>query len=484
MVPNIKNISEVLPDQTVICIMGSDDIDPSLRLTPAEKEYIKRSLVDNPDFVLVNSYYKLTILIKENSELSDFAQSEKLREISVKIVEELRSHKQFSVAIISHNARKESVRALAEGIVLSRYSFTKFKTKTDPDNKNNHYPESILIDRDANVDVNDLQALSEAVYYTRDRVNEPLNHLNAEGFASSIADFCREAGLSVDILTKKRIEALRMGGIMAVNRGSNDPPTFSVIEWKPEKHTNAKPVILVGKGVVFDTGGLNLKPTNYIEEMKCDMAGGAAVASVMYYIARAGIPLHIKAFIPATDNRPGQDAYAPGDVISMFNGKTVEVLNTDAEGRLILADALSYADKFDPSLVMTLATLTGSAASAFGNKAIAVMGNAGDEFTDLLAAAGDKVHERIAIMPFWDDFAELIKSDIADLKNVGGKDAGAITAGKFLESFTESPFLHLDIAGTAMLKKFDHYRPKGGTGSGVRLLAEFFKKLSESGINI
>lgn len=484
MVPIIKNISKILPDQSVVCIMGSEDIPPYLILSPAEKEYIKRSLADKPDFVVVNSYFKLTILIREDKKLSDNAQYEKLREASVKIVAELRSKKQLSVVLSSYMAREGSVRALSEGILLSMYTFNKYKSEKDADNKNLHYPESVLISSNDGVDINDLTAMAEAVYFARDRVNEPLSHLNAEGLASGIAGFCKGAGLKVDILTKKRIEALRMGGIIAVNRGSNDPPTLSVIEWKPEKHINKNPLILVGKGVVFDTGGLNLKPTNYIEEMKADMAGGAAVAAVMYYIAKTNLPLHVMAFIPATDNRPGQDAYAPGDVITMYNGKTVEVLNTDAEGRLILADALSYADKFKPSLMITIATLTGSAASTFGNKAVALMGNAGDEFTVLLKEAGDRVHERIAPLPFWDDFGDLLKSDIADLKNIGGREAGAITAGKFLENFTESPFIHLDIAGTAMLKENDHYRPKGGTGSGVRLLSEFLRILSGSDLKI
>jgi leucyl aminopeptidase len=484
MVPVIENISEILPDQTVVCIMGAENIPPYLKLTPTEKEYIKRSLADKPEFVVVNSYFKLTVLIREDPGLSDNAHYEKLREASVKIVAELRSKKQLSVVLTSYKAREGSVRALAEGIVLSRYYFNKYKSEKDAGNMNLHYPESVLIPENEGVDIIDLKAMAEAVYFARDRVNEPLSHLNAEGLASSIAEFCRGAGLKVDILTRKRIEALRMGGIIAVNRGSNDPPTLSVIEWKPGKHINKKPLILVGKGVVFDTGGLNLKPTNYIEEMKADMAGGAAVAAVMYYLARTGLPLHVMAFIPATDNRPGQDAYAPGDVITMYNGKTVEVLNTDAEGRLILADALSYADKYKPSLMITIATLTGSAANAFGNKAVAVMGNAANEFTELLEKAGERVHERIASMPFWDDFGDLLKSDMADLKNVGGKEAGAITAGKFLENFTDSPFIHLDIAGTAMLKENDHYRPKGGTGSGVRLLSEFLRMVSESDLKI
>lgn len=484
MVPIIQNISEIHPDQTLICIMGSDDIDPELKLSPTEKEYIKRSLVDKPEFVVVNSYFKLTILLREDKNLSDNEQFEKLREASVNIVAELRSKKQLSVAITSYKGREGSVRAMAEGIVLSKYNFNKYKSEKGPDNNNKHYPETVLIDEGAGVDVDELIALTEAVYFARNRVNEPLSHLNAEGLAASISEFCTGAGLKVDILTKKRIEALRMGGIIAVNKGSNDPPTLSIIEWKPAKHINKSPLILVGKGVVFDTGGLNLKTGTSIDDMKADMAGGAAVAAVMYYIAKTGLPLHVMAFIPATDNRPGQDAYAPGDVITMYNGKTVEVLNTDAEGRLILADALSYADKYKPSLMISIATLTGSAANAFGNKAIALMGNAGSEFTDLLSEAGYKVHERIAPLPFWDDFGDLLKSDIADLKNIGGREAGAITAGKFLENFTKSPFLHLDIAGTAMLKKTDHYRPKGGTGSGVRVLSEFLRILSGSELKI
>ncbi|TFH35936.1 MAG: peptidase M17, partial [Bacteroidia bacterium] len=270
----------------------------------------------------------------------------------------------------------------------------------------------------------------------------------------------------------------KMGGLMAVNRGSLDPPTFTVIEWKPEKCTNAKPIVLIGKGVVFDTGGLNLKTTEWIEDMKSDMAGGASVAAVMYLAASINLPLHLMAFIPATDNRPGVRAIAPGDIIRMYNGRSVEVLNTDAEGRLILADALSYADNFDPGLVITVATLTGSAANTFGNQAIAMMGNADEKYFEMLSVAGETVFERVARLPFWDEYGELLKSDIADLKNIGGKEGGAITAGKFLESFTVSPFIHLDIAGTAILKKDDHYRLKGGTGAGVRVLTEFLMQVA------
>jgi len=301
--------------------------------------------------------------------------------------------------------------------------------------------------------------------------------MTAEMLASQVREFTGAAGVRVEVFGIRKIESLKMGGLISVNRGSLDPPTFTVLEWKPENYKNSRPLVLVGKGVVFDSGGLNLKPTSYIEDMKSDMAGGAAVAAVIYMAARLKLPLHIMGFIPATDNRPGVRAYAPGDIIKMYNGKSVEVLNTDAEGRLILADALSYAENFDPSLVITVATLTGSASNTFGNQAIAMMGNADKSFFDLLSQSGETVHERVAILPFWDEYGDLLKSHIADLKNIGGKEAGAITAGKFLENFTSAPFIHLDIAGTAILNKDDHYRLKGGTGAAVRLLNEFLTRI-------
>ncbi len=295
--------------------------------------------------------------------------------------------------------------------------------------------------------------LTDSVYLIRDLINEPVNHLNAPAFAEEIKKIGKLGGFRVEILNKGKIEALKMGGLLAVNKGSVDPPVFCILEWKPEKALNQNPVVLIGKGIVYDTGGLNIKTGDYMENMKGDMAGGAAVTGVMYTIARTGIPLHVIGLIPATDNRPGGNAFTQGDIITMFNKMTVEVGNTDAEGRLILADAISYASKFKPELIIDIATLTGSAAMTFGIQAIAVMGNAGRKYFDLLREAGNEVYERTAELPFWEEYGELIKSDIADLKNIGGREAGAITAGKFLENFAEYPLIHLDIAGPGLLKR-------------------------------
>jgi leucyl aminopeptidase len=252
------------------------------------------------------------------------------------------------------------------------------------------------------------------------------------------------------------------------------------MEWKPKKARNKKPIVLVGKGVVYDTGGLSLKPTaNSMDYMKCDMAGGATVAASMYAIAKANLNCHVIGLVPATDNRPGENAYAPGDVIKMYDGQTVEMLNSDAEGRMILADALSYAKKYKPELVLDFATLTGAAAAAIGPYGIVCMGTADEKQKDKLKDSGNNVYERLVEFPFFDEYAKLIKSDIADMKNIGGPIAGAITAGKFLEKFIDYAWMHFDIAGPSWNTAADSYRSKNGTGVGVRLLFDFIKNYSK-----
>jgi leucyl aminopeptidase len=207
------------------------------------------------------------------------------------------------------------------------------------------------------------------------------------------------------------------------------------------------------------------------------MAGAATMAAVLYAVARARLNVHVIALLPATDNRPDGNAYVSGDIITMHNGMTVEVINTDAEGRMILADALSYAKKYEPELVIDAATLTGAAARAIGKYGIVAMEDDAEKPMAGLKDAGNDVYERIAEFPFWDEYAELIKSEVADMKNLGGPDAGMITAGKFLQKFTDYPFIHLDIAGTAFFEKKENYHPAGGTGIGVRLIFEFLKRI-------
>jgi leucyl aminopeptidase len=284
----------------------------------------------------------------------------------------------------------------------------------------------------------------------------------------------KENGFGVEVFDLAKIKSLKMGGLLAVNQGSTEPPTFSVLNWKPANAVNSKPIVLVGKGVVYDTGGYSLKPTpDSMDSMKSDMAGAAAVASIIYTIAKTELPVYVIGLIPSTDNRIGPDAYSPGDIITMHDGTTVEVMNTDAEGRLILADALCYAKQYEPELVIDIATLTGAAIRAIGTLGVVGMGNTSEEIVNLIVEAGNNVYERVAIFPFWEEYGEQIKSEIADLKNIGSNTAGAITAGKFLEYFTNYPYFHLDIAGMAFLNKKDSYRGSGATGMGIRLIYSF-----------
>jgi len=288
----------------------------------------------------------------------------------------------------------------------------------------------------------------------------------------------KEAGFSVEVFNRKKIEALHMGGLLAVNKGSIDEPTFTIMEWKPKNAINKTPVVLVGKGVVFDTGGLSLKPTKQsMDYMKCDMAGGAAVAATLYTAAVNKLPLHIVGLVPATDNRPDGNAYVPGDVITMFDGTTVEIKNTDAEGRLLLADALSYAKRYNPLLVLDIATLTGSAEIISGSQGLVAMGNSPEDL-EKLKQTGDETFERVVELPLWEEFAKPLQSNVADLNNLGARECQTSVAGKFLEHFTGYPWLHLDIAGIAFLHEKDFYRPAGGTGVGTRLLYHFLKKIN------
>jgi leucyl aminopeptidase len=431
-----------------------------------EKEFFLFNRLDHIVFVQYIKNDKLSHKTLENCRLA-----------GAKIAGAANNHKQKELFIIDVEGKKDETLALAEGMALENYQFLKY-FKDAKKKKNSLARVGIIASAIKTAEIETINIMVEAANKCRDLVNEPVASLNAVKLAKEIEKMAKESGARVEVMNKKKIEALKMGGLLAVNRGSIDPPTFTIFEWKPEKPVNKKPIIFVGKGVVFDTGGLNIKTGNYMEHMKCDMGGAAVVSTAVYAIAKAKLPVHVIALVPATDNRPDGNAYAPGDVIHMFDGTTVEVLNTDAEGRMILADALSYAKKYDPELVIDAATLTGAASIAIGRYGIVAMGSDSEDEFEMLKKSGDRVYERIATFPFWDEYKDLLKSEIADLKNIGGREAGAITAGKFLEHFTAYPYIHLDIAGPAHVDKKYKYHGTGGTGIGVRLLFDFIKQKS------
>ena len=449
----------------------------SLNLSKSELAYVEDSTKDEAwKISRINRFPSFLYLVKVSSKkLAKEQFQEKLRLEGVKCFKMLASQKTKEVTVSSLSA-DENAYYLADGMALGAYQFLKYFSDKE---KRDNGLSTILLHDISDARVAELQATINGVYAARNLVNEPLSYLTAVQLAEEATKLGKEKGFAVEVMNKKKIESLKMGGLLAVNRGSIDPPTFSILEYSPENATNEKPLVLVGKGVVYDTGGLSLKPTaGSMDSMKSDMGGAAAVIGAISAIAEAKLPVKVIGLIPATDNRPGEIAYVPGDVITMYDGSTVEVLNTDAEGRMILADALAYAKKLNPELVIDLATLTGAAAVAIGKFGVVAMGTAGEEEMSRLENSGKEVYERIAQFPFWDEYNDLLKSTIADVKNIGGREGGAITAGKFLERFTDYPWIHLDIAGPAFLNADDSYRLQGGTGVGVRLLFDFVKSMA------
>ncbi len=474
--------SSSLNNSDNLILLGFKDSNySSFLLSEEEKSYLKKKIKDNKKQIVINQYTRILFINIIDSDLKKDSNklAETLRRDASKYTGTLNDHSINEVKLIQVEAKANMLLPFAEGLALSNYQFLKYFKEKD---KKQSKLEKIAVHSEqvSEKEISDLDSLVKAVYITRTLVNEPLSFLTAPQLSDEISKLGKESGFNVEVFEKKKIESLKMGGLLSVNKGSIDPPTFTILEHKPKNAINKKPYILVGKGIVFDTGGLSLKPTtDSMDFMKSDMAGAAAVAGTFYAISKAQLPVHVIGLIPATDNRPDGNAYAPGDVVKMYDGTTVEVLNTDAEGRMVLADALSWAKQYDPELVIDLATLTGAAWVAIGTEGMVGMGNADRKVMDSLINSGHSVHERIAEFPFWDEYAELMKSDIADLKNIGGRLAGAITAGKFLEHFTDYPYVHLDIAGPSYLKKDDHYKTKGGSGVGVRLLFHFLQHLSK-----
>ncbi len=462
---------------TIFLVKDGKDL-AQLGLTEEEINYAKRQHRNNHNVVTMNRYKNILTVVFGEVVGTRSVRLEAYRMRGDKAQQLLNQARVERTVVYNVNVEKEETLAFTEGFLLGNYSFNKYK-KPDKKKDNTIVEVDVYDNAVTEEDLEDIRTMTKAVFIARDFVNEPVSYLNATKFAEEMQQLGKITGIKVEVFNKKKLESLKFGGLLAVNKGSIDPPTFTIMEWKPANAVNKKPYVFVGKGVVYDTGGLSLKPTNFMDTMKCDMAGGAAVAGAMYAIARAKLPVYVVGLVPATDNRPDGNAYTPGDIVTMHDGTTVEVLNTDAEGRMILADALSYAKEYNPELVVDIATLTGAAARAIGPQAIVGMEAKADNDFEQLKRIGALTHERIIEFPFWDEYKEALKSKVADLKNIGGVEAGAITAGKFLEHFTSYPYIHLDIAAPAFLDKKDGYRGEGGTGVGVRLFYRFIQSIAE-----
>ncbi len=381
---------------------------------------------------------------------------------------------------------RSAAQAAAEGAALGLYRFTRYKTRGSGGSEGQ---EDGAADRElerfdlASADGNSAEALAQgaatgaatgaAALLARDLANEPASTATPEYLAETARGISARYGMETTILDRAAIEQEGLRGLATVGRSSSQEPRFIVLEHRGGG--DEAPVVLVGKAITFDSGGISIKPAAGMENMKFDMGGGAAVLGTMEAVGALGLPLNVVALVPATENLPAGDAYKPGDVLTLHSGTSVEVISTDAEGRLILADALSYARRYSPAAVVDCATLTGACIVALGRHASGLMGN--DE--DLVAevqAAGETAGERAWPLPLFEEYTEQIKGDTADIKNAGGRNAGALTAGAFLKEFADYPWAHLDVAGTAFGDTSPNaYTPKGASGNPARLLVEFLQ---------
>jgi len=373
----------------------------------------------------------------------------------------------------------ERVAAVAEGMLLADYRFARYRTE-ETEKLTPTFEQAVLLvpPRDdltaAEEALAKAQSVLRGVCFARDLVNEPGNVKSPQHLAERAREMAGEVGLSCTILKKPELEREKMGALLGVAQGSEREPRLIVLEHRGGPK-DAAPVALVGKGVVFDAGGISLKPAEKMDEMKMDMAGGAAVLGTLYAAALLNLPINLVGIVPAVENLPSGTAIRPGDILTTLSGTTVEVLNTDAEGRLILADALTYARRFKPQTVIDLATLTGACIIALGHHAAAVLGS-DERLVQKLIKAGERSGERLWQLPLWAPYSAQVKSDVADIKNIGGRAAGTITAAAFLQHFAKDLcWAHLDIAGTAWEEQGKPHQPKGGTGFGVRLLLDYLQ---------
>jgi leucyl aminopeptidase len=412
---------------------------------------------------------------------------DKVRGVVAGTCQMLRGKNVKSIAMVPQGAgiagitNESAAQAVAEGALLGLYTFRRHITKE---------PEHGEIEKFTIVEADQSnlasleqgcrrgEVLAGATILARDMVNEPANYMTPTAMAQEASRLAETYGLPVEVLEKEQMEELGMGALLGVARGSQQPPKFIILRYKG-RDSEEIDITLVGKAITFDSGGISLKPAANMGEMKGDMSGGAAVIAAMAAIAQLKPVINVMALIPATENLPDGNALKPADILTAMDGKTIEIISTDAEGRLTLADALGYARKHETKRIVDVATLTGACVVALGTVATGVFGN-NQELVDQIIAAGTEAGEKMWQLPIYDEYKEQNKSTIADIKNTGGRNAGAITAALFVGEFAgDTPWVHLDIAGTNMLDKPRKYEVKGGTGVPVRTLVNLVVALAE-----
>ncbi len=381
---------------------------------------------------------------------------------------------------IEGHSEASLAQALAEGATLGLYRYDQYKTGQEPVSE----VTSLTVFSAGSLSVVEAalavgQAIAGGTILARDLANGPGNDITPTRLGEVAEELAARFGFAATVLKPAELAEQGFGGIIAVGKGSAQEPRFIALE-HGSKQEGQPTICLVGKGITFDTGGISIKPAEKMDDMKMDMSGAAAVLGAMHAVGELKLPLHVVGIVCAAENMPSATAYKPGDIVKTLSGKTVEVLNTDAEGRIVLADGLFYAQRYQPDAIIDLATLTGAIMVALGGAATGIMGN-NQDLVDRIVRAGEASAERTWQMPLWDEYREMVKSEIADLKNTGGRQGGAITAGAFLEPFAgQFPWVHMDIAGTAWVERpAKAYQIKGATGIGVRLLVQLLRDYSK-----
>jgi len=383
----------------------------------------------------------------------------------------------FPIKKFDGPSEKELAESFVTGLLLGVYQFNEFKTLER--DKIKEIGEVILLgEKDEEIKwigdgLRTGEIISEAVYMARDLVNGPSNQVTPTVLAEKAQQIAKDYGVEIQVFEVSQAEAMGMGAFVAVAKGSQEPGKFIVLEYNKGKGLDT--IALVGKGITFDSGGISIKPSENMDRMKDDMSGAAAVLATMQVASKLQLPFHLVGIMPATENLPSGKAYKPGDILKTLSGQTVEVISTDAEGRLILSDALTYSLRYQPKAIIDLATLTGACVIALGDFVIGLFGN-DESLLKRIEEASSKTGEKVWRLPLWDEYFEYLKSDAADFRNVGTRAAGAIIGAIFLSKFVEKvPWVHLDIAGPASIEKERPYIPRGGTGAGVRLLVQLLR---------
>jgi leucyl aminopeptidase len=441
-------------------------------LTEDKKEIAFANITGNPDLIMFkkvfdNNKFDVDIFRNYLSSIVIGLSEKEIENIEIKIPD-------FNIFKKYFSDEEYFIQTFVEGLLLGNYNFDKYKTDKK---KLKKLTVNLVANSDINVNeiIKSTLNLLDAVYLARDLSNEPAITLTPKEMLTITKNKLGKAGVSVTAFNKAELKKRKMNAILAVAEGSINQPYLIKMHYKPKGKATNK-IALVGKGITYDSGGYSIKPTEGMLQMNGDMSGAATVIGIVYAAALNKLPIEILAYVPAVENMISGGAYKPGDIISTASGKTIEVKNTDAEGRLVLADALEFASKQKPDEIIDFATLTGAIVVALGEFTSGFF-TKNDNIADKLVSSGNKTFERVWRMPFWDDFKSQLDSDTADISNLGPRWGGAITAAKFLEQFVDEniPYAHVDLAGPALKHKFKSYTEKFNTGYGVRLMYDYLK---------